>query len=111
MGLPSVITQNYDALIELCQQYKVDKLYAFGSVLTDRFDAHTSDLDLIVELEPMSPLEKGETLIMLWEAFETLFARKVDLLTDQPIKNPYLRQNIERTKQLIYDRKSEKIPV
>ncbi|GAH68047.1 unnamed protein product, partial [marine sediment metagenome] len=29
----------------------------------------------------------------------------------QPIKNPFLRKNIEQTKQLIYDRRSEKVSV
>ncbi|GAB3176465.1 hypothetical protein GCM10027291_38370 [Telluribacter humicola] len=57
----------------------------------------------------MSPVENGETLLKLWEALENLFQRKVDLLTEQPIKNEYLRENINRTKRLIYDRRSEKI--
>lgn len=109
MKSPSIIEQNIEKLTELCQQFKVDKLYAFGSVLSSRFNPQTSDLDLLVELEDMPPLIRGEHLIALWEALEDLFARKVDLLTDQPIKNPYLRRNIDHTKQLIYDRKSEKI--
>ena len=57
----------------------------------------------------MLPLDRGETLINLWDALEKLFARKVDLLTDQPIKNPYLRANVARTKQLICDRESGKV--
>ena len=111
MELPSIIAQHFERLTELCEEFRVDRLFAFGSVVTKRFNPQTSDLDLIVELEPMPPIEKGETLINLWEALENLFERKVDLLTDQPIKNPYLRRNVEKTKQLIYDRKGEKIPV
>lgn len=87
----------------------MDKLYAFGSVLTERFDEDRSDLDFLVELAPMPPIEKGETLMSLWDALEELFERKVDLLTDQPIKNPYLKRSIDQTKQLVYDGRSEKI--
>jgi predicted nucleotidyltransferase len=72
-------------------------------VLTERFDENRSDLDFLVELAPMPPIEKGETLMSLWDALEELFGRKVDLLTDQPIKNPYLKRSIYQTKQLIYD--------
>ena len=111
MKLPPIIDQHFEKLIELCERFKVRRLFAFGSVLTDRFNPEESDLDLIVELDPMPPLEKGENLINLWDSLEELFSRKVDLLTDQPIKNPYLRRNIERTKRLIYDRKSEKVSV
>lgn len=109
--LPKIIETRFDKLVALCEQFKVDKLYAFGSVVTTHFNPKTSDLDLIVELEPMPPLEKGETLINLWDALEELFERKVDLMTDQPIRNPYLRQSVEKTKQLIYDRKREKVLV
>lgn len=109
MNLPAIIETHFEELTELCERFRVDKLFAFGSVVTNRFDPQASDLDLIVELEVMSPLEKGEMLIGLWDALEKLFGLKVDLLTDQPIKNPYLRQEVEKTKRLIYDRKGEKV--
>lgn len=111
MILPLIIQQHLAPLTDLCQQYRVDKLYVFGSVVTERFDTKNSDLDFIAVLEPLPPLEKGENLINLWNALEYLFQRKVDLLTEQPIKNPYFRRNVENTKQLIYDRRSKKISV
>lgn len=103
MNLPAIIKTHFDELTELCERFRVDKLFAFGSVVTNRFDPQASDLDLIVELEAMPPVEKWEMLIGLWDALEKLFGLKVDLLTDQPIKNPYLRQEVEKTKRLIYD--------
>ena len=35
-------------------------------------------------------------------ALENLFGRKVDLLEEQTIKNPYLKKNVDATKTLIY---------
>jgi uncharacterized protein len=87
----------------LCKKFKVKKLYAFGSAVSDKFNQQTSDVDLIVELDKMEPLEKGELLMNLWDEFENLFKRKVDLLTDQPIQNKYLSKNIDKTKVLIYE--------
>lgn len=109
MLVNSIIKENIDELVNICKKYRVSKLYAFGSVLSERFNEKSSDIDLVVELEPMKPLVKGETIMKLWGAFETLFRKKVDLLTDQPIRNPYLRKNVENTKRLIYDGKSEKV--
>ena len=109
MDLPKIIEENLDKIIEICHKFGVKKIYAFGSVITNRFDPEKSDLDFVVEMEEMPPLIRGEKLIALWEALEDLFYRKVDLITDQSIKNPYLRANINKTKRLIYDREREKI--
>ena len=93
----------------LCQKHKVKYLYAFGSATTDSFDYNKSDIDLLVEIDDTDPIERGEQLISLWDTFELFFHRKVDLLTDSSIRNPYLRKNIDSTKILIYDGKGSKI--
>ncbi len=111
MEIHQIIKSKFDQLERLCKQFKVDKLYAFGSVVNGKFDESTSDIDLIVILEPMDPLKKGETLLRLWTALEDLFKKKVDLLTDKPIQNPYFKKQVEATKKLIYDRRNEEILV
>ena len=93
----------------LCQIHKVKYLYAFGSSVTDRFDYDKSDIDLLVEIDDPDPIERGEKLISLWDTFEIFFHRKVDLLTDSSIHNPYLRKSIDSTKVLIYDGASQKV--
>ena len=101
----------YIKLTETCENYPIHKLFFFGSVCTEHFKPE-SDIDLIIELDPMKPLIQGETILNLWDEFENLFQRKVDLLTtDQQIKNPVLKRNINNTKQLFYDRESRKISV
>ena len=93
----------------LCRSHKVKYLYAFGSSTTDSFDSDSSDIDLVVELDSIDPIERGEFLIDLWDKFEVFFKRKVDLLTESSIKNPILKSNIDRTKILIYDGKGQKV--
>ena len=87
----------------------VKKIYLFGSALTARFDENDSDIDVLVETEDISPEEKGEHLITLWEDLEKLFNRKVDLLTESSLRNPYLAREIEQTRKLIYDGQSKQI--
>jgi predicted nucleotidyltransferase len=93
----------------LCQNHSVRELYAFGSAVTDHFDSGRSDIDLLVEIDTTNPIERGEKLLSLWDTFEAFFRRKVDLLTDASLRNPYLRQNIEATKILIYDGKRNQV--
>ena len=87
----------------------VKKFYLFGSALTPHFDEKNSDIDVLIETEDLLPEVKGELLIALWENLEDLFNRKVDLLTEHSLRNPYLTREIEQTKKLIYDGQSGQI--
>jgi predicted nucleotidyltransferase len=94
----------------LCKNHKVKYLYAFGSSVTERFDVNKSDIDLLVEIDSKDPIDSGEKLLSLWDLFEVFFKRKVDLLTDTSIRNPFLRKSIDSTKVLIYDGSGKQIP-
>ena len=103
MNLTSLIHDKYGEFVNLCRHHKVDKIYAFGSSITDHFDPEKSDIDLVVKLSIEDPIDYGESLLSFWDELELLFKRKLDLLTDESINNPYLRKSIESTKKLIYD--------
>ena len=98
-----IIKNRLSELNEICKSLDVRRLYVFGSLSTDNFDENKSDIDLIVELNEKDPIEKGEKLIILWDKFEELFGRKVDLLSRAQVRNPYLQKGIDATKQLIYE--------
>jgi predicted nucleotidyltransferase len=89
-------------LVNLCKLHKVKELYAFGSVArgtaTDK-----SDIDLLVEIDEPNPIKKGKLLLSLYEKFERLFNRKVDLVTADSITNPIFEEHVGMSKQLIYD--------
>ena len=109
MDLMTLIKERYTDFVELCRSHKVDKIYAFGSSITDHFDSEKSDIDIVVKVDIDDPIERGEALLSLWDKLEGLFKRKVDLLTEDSIRNPYLKANINRTKKLIYDGEGEKV--
>lgn len=90
-------------IAELCRKYNVRKLFAFGSVLTNRFNEE-SDIDLLVEIADKDPLKYADNYFDLKFSLSDLFNRQVDLLEDRSIRNSYLRKNIDNTKQLIYVR-------
>ena len=88
-------------IFKLCLQNKVKALYVFGSVLTDRFN-EKSDIDLIVDIDSQDPFEYADYYFNLKFALQDLIKRPIDLLEDKAIKNPYIRQNIDHSKFLIY---------
>lgn len=103
MELPKIIKENQNNLVILCEQHNVNKLYLFGSATTSKFNEE-SDIDLIVDIAEKDPVEKGLLLLNFWDKAEILLKRKVDLLTEKKIDNPYFYKSIEATKQLIYER-------
>jgi uncharacterized protein len=94
---------------EVCIKHSVSKLYAFGSSVNGQFNEASSDIDLLVTIGIEDPMERGLTLLSLWDSLEGFFGRKVDLLTENSIHNPYLKQSIEKERQLIYDRQATKV--
>ena len=100
------IKKHKEQLADLCNNNQVvNKLYMFGSALSPSFNETTSDVDVLVETADLSPEERGENLIALWDNLEELFDRKVDLVTVNSLRNPYFKNEVERTKKLIYDRR------
>jgi predicted nucleotidyltransferase len=94
--------------IALCKSHKVKELYAFGSVVNGNFTSK-SDVDLLVEIDEPDPLNKGQLLLSFWNKLEQYFERKVDLLTFNSLRNPYLKDSINNTKRLIYDGSKEEV--
>jgi hypothetical protein len=109
MIIKDEIAKNKMDFIVLCKHHKVKFLYAFGSSVTEQFNPEKSDIDLLIEIDSKDPIERGENLLSLWDLFEDFFKRKVDLLTDSSIRNPFLRKSIDSTKVLIYDGTGEKV--
>lgn len=109
MNLRDSINNNSDEFLSLCKSHDVKTLYAFGSSTNEKFDEDSSDIDLLVELNTKDPIKRGENLIDLWDKFEKIFKRKVDLLTNSSVRNPVLRKSIDSSKILIYDGKEQKV--
>lgn len=85
----------------LCMAHNVKTLFAFGSVLTPQFNSQ-SDIDLIVDIESVDPFDYTDNYFDLKFKLQDLFQRSIDLLEHKAVKNPYLIQEINNTKVLIY---------
>jgi len=90
-----------DQINELCASHKVKSLYAFGSVLTSDFD-NNSDIDLIVDFKDVDVNDYADNYFDLKFSLQDIFKRPIDLLEEQAIKNPYFKQVVNQTKELVY---------
>ena len=95
-----LIQRNIAQIVALCEKHKVESLYVFGSVLTDRFNDE-SDIDFVVVFDKANVEDYFDNYFDFKYALEDLFNRSVDLVEDQTIKNTYLRQNVDASKQRI----------
>jgi hypothetical protein len=98
-----IITENRDKIVELCRQHHVRRLSVFGSAVRDDFDPERSDVDFLVEFEPsLEVISYAENYFSLIRSLETLVSRRIDLITDKYVKNPYLRRAIEAERINLY---------
>lgn len=94
---------NNKELSTFCKKYGVKNLYVFGSYLTDNFNDN-SDIDFLLSFKDNLTLEEyTNNFFEMYYALEKLFNRKIDLLTERSLTNPYLIENIKQTKQLVYE--------
>lgn len=97
----NLIENHSKGIMDLCKTHKVKSLYAFGSVLTDRFN-NESDVDLVVDFQQMDVLDYGDNYYELKFSLENILKKNIDLLEQKAIKNPYFIKNLNQTKKLIY---------
>jgi uncharacterized protein len=98
----AIVEQRRAEIADLCRLYRVKRLDVFGSAATGTFDPASSDIDFLVEFEDMDDGTYARRFFDLMNALESLFERKVDLLTPASIRRPTFRDEVDRTKQVVY---------
>ena len=78
------------------------RLALFGSVLRSDFDPARSDLDFVVEFEPLPEGTYADTYLGMIAALERLFQRRVDLVEAGSVRNPYFLREIESQEEAVY---------
>ena len=89
-----LIENNIQTIIDLCKKYKVNKLFVFGSILTNRFN-DTSDVDMVVDFGKVDLMDYADNYFDLKSSLQDLLGREVDLLEEKGIRNPILKKNID----------------
>ena len=97
------ITIPKEKLAEFCRKNHIRKLSLFGSVLRPDF-SDKSDVDVLVEFDLRYRITLFD-MVHMQEELETLFRRKVDLISEQGLRTSrnYLRKDaIFSSAQVVY---------
>jgi predicted nucleotidyltransferase len=99
----TLISDKLPELSSLCAKRRVRRLALFGSATSEGFVPDSSDIDFIVEFEPMNPKAYADNYFGLLEDLECLFGVAIDLVEYAPIKNPYFKKEIDETRIVVYE--------
>ena len=99
----ALVEQKKQSIADLCQRHEVRRLDLFGSAARGGFQPEHSDLDFIVQFTRTGYAGYADAFLDFADALENLLGRKVDLLTERMIRNPYFRATVEATRQTVYE--------
>ena len=94
------IAINPNQIAAFCRKWKVTELALFGSVLRSDFHPE-SDVDVLVTFEENDPWSLLDVVSMR-EELAQIIGRPVDLVEKKAITNPYRRQRILNSYEVIH---------
>jgi predicted nucleotidyltransferase len=83
-----------------CHRWQVVEFSLFGSALRDDFGPE-SDVDVLVSFLPGAQISLFD-LVQMQIELEDLFGRPVDVVEKEALRNPYRKQEILGSAQVIY---------
>ena len=91
-----------DAIADICNRWKIEEFYLFGSILRSVFH-DDSDVDIMVTFSPEA--RWGWEIVDIKDELEALFDRKVDFMTKAAIEESHnwiRRKEILGSAELVY---------
>ena len=98
----AILEDRIGAIHAACERFHVVRLDAFGSVLRENFEPGRSDIDLLVDFGAMSPYDKPDAYFGLLDELRAILGSEVDLVMVGALKNRYIREDVNRNKQVLY---------
>jgi len=94
------ITDHKQVIEKICRDLRVKRLDLVGSASRDDFQPERSDIDVLVEFDGLDRL--FDRYFELKIRLEQQLGRQVDVIQDSAVKNPYVRESLNRDKVRIY---------
>jgi len=101
MKLEDIIRDKKSELENICRRRSVARLEIFGSAAKGE-SGRGSDLDFLVEFKELPFGQMADAFFGLQQDLENLFKRRVDLVEEKAVTNPYFIRNIEESRKLLY---------
>ena len=100
--MQSIITENINAIKDICKKHRVKEMAVFGSVTKDYFTPD-SDIDVLIEFMDDITFEDYSTNYFSFEeSLKSLLNKEIDLVSTRFIENPYFLESIKQNKATLY---------
>jgi predicted nucleotidyltransferase len=100
----ALVENNMAAIRDFCKKHHVKSLYLIGSATTDSFFNSESDVDFLYRFnkDEIVEMDYADNYFDLLFSLQELLNRKVDLVAEEKLRNPYFIESINLTRTLIY---------
>ena len=95
-----MLTVPRDEIAAFCRRWKVTEFALFGSAVRDDFGPD-SDVDVLVRFEADAGWSLFD-LVTIQDDLADVFGRKVHLVEAEGLRNPFRRDEILRTREVVY---------
>ncbi|MEM0967422.1 MAG: nucleotidyltransferase domain-containing protein [Verrucomicrobiota bacterium] len=85
----------------LCERHRIAYVDAFGSIARSEQN-EDSDIDLIIEFSKPRRDRISNRFFGFLHDVEDRFHQKVDILTEESLQNPFLKEKVNRDRVRIY---------
>lgn len=98
-----LIEKHRQELINISKALKINRLYIFGSAVSDNY-RDDSDIDFLISFaDNLTVDEYTDNYFKLQYKLRELFNRDIDIVTERTLSNPFFIESINDSKQLIYE--------
>ncbi len=101
MPMDKLIEDNIDLLKEIFKHHHIDKAYLFGSVVSGRMTGD-SDIDLLIRFKEYPFEGYAENMWDLEDQLYNVLKRKIDIVPEHNLRNPYFIDSVNKSRVLIY---------
>ena len=98
----SLAQPQLDAIAAACKRHHVARMHAFGSVLRADYRPGESDIDLLVEFQPLDASSLYRAYFALLNELRQSLTSRVDLVMADAVRNPTIQRSIDASKREIY---------
>ncbi len=99
-----LIKDNMNAILDLCKKHHLKSFYLVGSAAKENKFTDESDVDFLYRFDKENKeLDVVDDYFDLLFGLQDLLQRKVDLVSEEKMWNPYFIESINESKQIIYE--------
>jgi uncharacterized protein len=99
--MDKIIEDNLEKLRDILRSHHINKAYVFGSASKGKL-RKDSDVDILVSFDGLPFEGYAENFWDLEDQLTSLFKRKVDIVPEHTLRNPYFVNSVRKNRILIY---------